>query len=776
MFYDLPATLPAEIDELESLIEKHRRGELDAAALKPRRVPFGCYEQRRDGSFMVRIRATGGAITPHQLSKIAFLSSRFGGAFVHITTRQEFQIHEVALENVIPIMRELLSVGLSTRGGGGNTVRNILVSPEAGLDEHEVFDPSLYAFALTTRLIAEPDSWNMPRKLKLAFSNSVTDTAFAQFNDIGFIASIQSDVKGFKVYIAGGMGNKPAVGHLLYDFVPADQVYLVAEAVKHLFDQYGNRKNRNAARLRFLWNELGEARFFELYRKEFDAVARQNPPKLVPYFAPRAEAALSLEPIKDESQAFITWKNRYCAEQPQKGLFSILVPVSLGNIKNEELLALADLLKAFGDNSVRATFAQNLRLRNIPEAYLGNIYAVAKNISKLADAPRLLSSCISCTGANTCKLGICLPKGALIAIEKTLKSSGLDLDLIEDFRIHLSGCPNTCGQHMTADLGFYGQAKRQGQRMYPAYGIVAGSTHADGQARLALPIDQIDAHDLPNFVVDVLRQWIDRKQHFASFAEYIDAEGTNEIRTICDKYRDIPEFDEDKNYYFDWGADEAFSLVGRGVGECSSGLFDLIDLDRKLIEEQRRKLEEDILQQERTDSLYRIVLSSARMLLVTRGIEASSDTEVYKSFLQHFIKAGLVDLIHQQIVETALAQNSTALLEHSSEVLQLAEAVEKLYKGMDNSLRFPAEKTKAVAVPEAASISAERDYRGVACPMNFVKVKLDLSKMKVGERLRVLLDDGQPIENVPRSVAQEGHKVLSQTRSGDAWTVVIEKK
>jgi sulfite reductase (ferredoxin) len=699
MFYELPATLPAEIDELESLIEKHRRGELDAASLKPRRVPFGCYEQRRDGTFMVRIRATGGAITPLQLSKIASLSSRFGAASVHITTRQEFQIHEVALEHVVPILRELLSAGLSTRGGGGNTVRNILVSPEAGLEKNEVFDPSPYAFALTTRLIAEPDSWNMPRKLKIAFSNSAADTAFAQFNDVGFIASIQSGVIGFKVYVAGGMGNKPAVGHLLYDFIPADQVYLVAEAVKHLFDKYGNRKNRNAARLRFLWNQLGESRFIELYRTEFDAVAQRNPPKLVPFIVPETKTTLHIEPIRDESSAYIAWKKRYCSEQSQNGLFSILVPATLGNIKNEGLLALADFLKAIGDNSLRATFAQNLRLRNIPEAYLGNVYAVAKNISSLSDTPRLLSNCISCTGADTCKLGICLPKGALTAIEDKLKSSGLDLDLIEDFRLHLSGCPNTCGQHMIADLGFYGQARRMGQRMYPAYGIVAGSTHADGQARLALPVDQIAARDLPNFVVDVLRRWIARKQHFASFAEYFNAGGADEIRAICDKYGSIPDFDEDKNYYFDWGADEVFSLVGRGAGECSAGLFDLIDVDLKLIEEQRRRLAQDISPQESADSLYRIVLSSARMLLVTRGIEAPSDAAVFTSFLQHFIRAGLVDVVHQRIVEAALARDYSALLDNPQAVLALAEVVQKLYAGMDNSLRFPAEKAKTIAAP-----------------------------------------------------------------------------
>jgi sulfite reductase (ferredoxin) len=212
-----------------------------------------------------------------------------------------------------------------------------------------------------------------------------------------------------------------------------------------------------------------------------------------------------------------------------------------------------------------------------------------------------------------------------------------------------------------------------------------------------LPVDQIAARDLPNFVVDVLRRWTVRKQHFVSFAEYIDAEGADEIRAICDKYKNIPDFNEDKKYYFDWGADEVFSLVGRGAGECSAGLFDLIDVDLKLIEEQRRRLAQDISSQESADALYRIVLSSARMLLVTRGIEAPSDAAVFTSFLQHFIRAGLVDVVHQRIVEAALARDYSALLNNPQAVLALAEVVKKLYAGMDNSLRFPAEKAKTIA-------------------------------------------------------------------------------
>ena len=266
MSYEIPASLPGELDELESLIGKYRSGALDAASLKARRVPFGCYEQRKDGTYMVRVRTTGGALTPAQLRSLAVVCDKYGSDMIHITTRQEFQVHEVAIENVIAVMRDLLSAGLASRGGGGNTVRNIMISPDAGVSPEEVFDPSPYAFALTSRLLSEADSWVLPRKFKITFSNSGKDTAYAQFNDLGFVAKIEDGVKGFKVYVAGGMGSKPEVAHLLHEFIPWSDTYVVAEAAKRLFDKHGNRKNKNAARLRYLWNQLGEARFRDLYQ------------------------------------------------------------------------------------------------------------------------------------------------------------------------------------------------------------------------------------------------------------------------------------------------------------------------------------------------------------------------------------------------------------------------------------------------------------------------------------------------------------------------------
>lgn len=704
MFYEIPASLTAEIDELEASVEEYRRGELDAVTFKARRVPHGCYEQRRDGSYMVRIRTTGGAVTPRQLGKIASMSAQYGSSSVHITTRQEFQIHDVAIEHVVPILRELLSAGLSARGGGGNSVRNIVIPPDAGLSEDEVFDPSPYAFALTSRLIAEQDSWNLPRKLKIAFSNSAADSSFAQFNDIGFIASVRNNQKGFKVYVAGGMGRKPTVGRLLEEFIPAGRTYAVVAAVKRVFDQYGNRKNRNAARLRFLWDELGAARFVELYRAEFGAVAERTDSRLKPVVFAYSTNTSAPEAIQEHSATFNTWKARYCREQARKGFYAVFVPVPLGDIKNSDLSTIASFLEKIGPDTVRATLEQNLLLRNIPEALLKNVYRLARRISGLADKPLALANAVACAGANTCRMGICLPKGALTAIEKRLSRSRLALDQIADFRLRLSGCPNACGQHMIADLGFFGQAQRKGERVYPAYGIVAGAVHADGMARLAKPIDQIAARALPDLVAGVLESWIANKPRFASFADFVEADGAAAIRRICERYRNVPDFEEDKSCYFDWGSEEPFSLSGRGRGECSSGPFDLIDVDAKLISEQRKRLGGEISGGERADALYRIALSSARMLLVTRGIEAATDSAVFSSFTQHFIQPGLVDPEHQTVIDLACSANPTRLLGHDSAVLELADAVQKLYASMDKSLRFPADAGRIPPVAQPAAV------------------------------------------------------------------------
>ncbi len=686
MFYKIPENLPAELEELDSFIARSLSGEVDAVTLKARRVPFGCYEQRKDGTYMVRIRTTGGALTPRQLKAIAEISARYGSKAVHITTRQEFQIHDVAIEDVLAVMRALLQVGLATRGGGGNTVRNVLISPDAGVGINEVFDPSPYAFALTSRLIAEGDSWLLPRKYKIAFSNSALDTSYAEFNDLGFIAHLRNGEKGFCVYVAGGMGTKPEVGHLLHEFIPAEDVYIVASTIKRLFDLHGNRKNRHAARLRFLWNTLGRDRFVALYEEQLKLVREERPAALDLEEIPQTGTIPSFAPERESSPEFEQWKVRYVEAQKQPELCSVLVPISLGNLKNEAAKRLAEFLEPFGDHVVRATFAQNLRLRNIPKTYLANVFHVVRDFAELASGPRLLGNSIVCTGADTCKLGICLSKGALSATVDRLTKSGLDLDSIPDFRLNFSGCPNTCGQHMLADLGFYGNVGRKGEQMFPAYAVVAGAEIGEGKARLARQIDRVSARDLPEFVHEVLKLWIGKKDDYPSFATYVDGAGTQEIRDIAGRFRQIPDYSEDKKYYFDWGAEESFSLVSRGVGECSAGLFDLIEVDLKSARQLREELRSGELQNE--DALYTIALRSARALLITRSIEAPTEYAVFENFRKHFIESGLVGRRFESVIVAAQQKNATATSQQEEEIFALLDAVEALYRSMDNSLRF----------------------------------------------------------------------------------------
>jgi sulfite reductase (ferredoxin) len=692
MFYRIPDNLASELEELDSYIARFKSGEIDAATLKVRRVPFGCYEQRQDGTYMVRIRTTGGALPPRQLRTIAELSARYGSEAIHITTRQEFQIHDVALDHVLPVMRELLQAGLASRGGGGNTVRNILVSPDAGVSLDEVFDPSPYAFALTSRLIAESDSWLLPRKYKIAFSNSAADTSYAEFNDLGFIAQLRNGRKGFRVYVAGGLGIKPEAGHLLHDFIPAEDVYIVATAIKRLFDRHGNRKNRHAARLRFLWNTLGEGRFRKLYEEQLKLVREENPAPLLIEEIPQSSMVPSFAPEQDQSPEFEQWKVRYVETQKQSGLVSVLIPIFLGNLRNQDAIRLAEFLAPFGNYVLRATFGQNLRLRNLPESYLANVFHLVREITELASGPRLVGNSISCTGADTCKLGICLSKGALSATADALKNSGLDLDSIPGFRLNLSGCPNTCGQHMLADLGFYGNVGRKEQQMFPAYMIVAGAEVGDGKARLARPIDQVSARDLPVFVREVLNLWLARKDSYSSFAAYVDAEGAEAIRGIASRFREIPSYSEDQSYYYDWGAKNSFSLVSKGVGECSAGLFDLIEVDLKSARELRESFRSGESQGE--DTLYAISLRSARALLITRGIEAPTDTAVFDNFRKHFIESGLISTRFAPVIAAAQQKNATALSQLEEEIFSLLDAVEALYRNMDNSLRFATEATK----------------------------------------------------------------------------------
>ncbi len=769
--YQLPSNLEQEIDRLDNLIKKHKAGGISAKELKGYRVPFGIYGQREEGTFMMRIRCTGGVIKLNQLKEVAQIADKYASNKKHITTRQEIQLHYLKLDDLAGVMRQLKKIGLASRGGGGNTIRNLIIDEEAGIAEDEVFDVTPYAVALTTRLIAEEDSWTLPRKLKIAFSGSSKDRGFATIADLGFIAKVKNNKKGFKVYVAGGFGSKAQLAKVLFDFVEQGQVYAVTRAVKSLFWKYGNRKNKHAARLRFLWQSLGEDEFRNKFEKEYKEVLEKNYSPLLVEPILNESVNIKVSPKEpNDQQSYQFWFKRFAKLQKQKNLYSILLGIELGFIENKKAKKIAEFLANFGQNTIRLTKEQNFLIRNIPKEYLPNMFNFLKDIQSNFNRSVIYDRLISCAGASTCKLGICLSRGLARATMSNLLKSGLDLDALDDFKLNISGCPNSCGQHQTADLGFFGKALRKEGRLYPAYNVVAGATIKENGSQYARVITDINAKDLPEATVEFLRKYLEKAKQYSNFKDYINDGGEEQLRKTFQKYKDIPSFEEDKNYYFDWGAEEVFSLAGRGMGECSAGLFDLIEVDLTNIKNTRNKLKREN-QAEKEKLISELIFYSARMLLITRGVEPKSGEEVYDNFRKHFIESGLVDESFKPVIKSAQIKDYQYLVENQEKVFSLADRVKFLYESMDKSFNF---KIGQYENKQKANLSS--DLRGVACPMNFVKTKIELSKLNKGEVLEVLLDPGEPIENVPASVKSEGHKIIQQEKIDNYWRVIIEKK
>ena len=777
--YKLPTTLTEDIAYFGTLIDDFHQGKIEPVKFKGNRVPMGIYEQRKDGTYMVRVRCTGGYISPEQLKQVALTAQSHNSTLLHVTTRQEVQIHHITIDQVKTILPELQQVELSSKGGGGNTVRNFLVDVYSGISTSEVFDVLPYAVDLTTRLIAESDSFTLPRKLKIAFSTSEAHPDFAVINDLGFIAKIQNGKRGFKVFLGGSVASNPTLGWEIFDFAPEEELVNIAIAAKRIFNNHGNRKNKHKARIRYIFYKEGEEKTRELFFNYYNEIkSKENvffsPGKLAfEYTTP------AFEPVNLYTDDFENWRKRNVSSQRQPGLFSAVVSFVNGNTDSETLLRVADFAAEFGNDVLRFTPRQQLQFRNIPEKYLGNLYLLLKDLNIATELPAIINNIVSCTGADTCRLGICYSKGASVALRRKLSKSKLNLDEVDKLQINISGCPNSCAQQIWSDLGFQGRVGRN-ERMYAAYNVYAGA-FKEVHPKLGINLGTVSARDLPQFTEDILADYIPVKSAYASFREYLEAVGTENIKSLVEKYKDVPAFEEDKNYYYDWGSEELFSVANKGPAECSAGLFDMIDVDLNFIKQGFALLQTETDASKVNRILYDIVFSSSRMLLVTKGAEPKITSEAFEFFIDKFINEGLVSESLTGLVKAAQAAPDTDFVTRKDEVIELAETVIKLYEGMDDSLQFKNEvKKNEVAEPAKANDvepdARVKDFRGVACPMNFVKTKIELATLNAGALLEIWLDDGQPIQNVPGSVRNEGHEIVSVTQEQDYWKVLIKKK
>ncbi len=767
MNYKLPESLSQDINKLATLTAGYQNQTVSPTEFKAFRVPMGIYEQRKNEVYMARVRATGGFITPKQFLQIIDIARRNGSNLLHITTRAEVQVLNLSLDKVENVLLELQKAGLSTKGGGGNTIRNILVSEFSGINDNEVFDTTPYAMALTNAVVPETDSYLMPRKVKIAFSSDENFIDYAGINDLGFVAQIKDGVRGFKVYIGGGAGSKPSVGWLYKEFVPADDLYAIVKGLRDFFNANGNRKDKYKARIRFIFYKLGVQESFRLIDKYIDE-ARKTRIKL--------EINTKAYPhSKADDKTFVlpfTWGNIHLDDDNEV----------------ERLKAILKFADKYGDHTVRFTTRQNVRFRNIPANSADEFEALLKDYSPNYNKPALLNNIVSCTGADTCRLGICLSKGLANAIYTALEQNNTDLSLLDDARINISGCPNLCGQPLWADLGFVGKVLHS-DHVYPAYEIFVGANYID-TPRLAESVGTINAHNVPSFVKDLVSRFSEVAETAEAlgleihFGKWISSSiGKKTVVNLIEKYKHIPSFSEDKNYYFDWGSEEVFNITKRGKPECSAGLFDMITIDQQNIADYRGK------------NTYKVIFHSSRMLLVTRGLDPQTPADVFDAFIEQFIQTGYVDAKFKALVLQAKNEGENGQYDES-QANTLADAVNALYESMDDALQFKTpvqastkETKSATTASESKSgtttyskdlnipITRSKDLRGVLCPMNFVRTKLELASLQSGDVLEILLDDGKPIKNVPGSVRLEGHTVLLEKQQAEGhWQVIIKKK
>lgn len=775
-YYKLPEVVYSDIKALEDYVERYKIGEISHAKFRGFRVPLGIYEQREKDAFMMRVRIPGGGITPKQLAGLAEIAKEFNVG-LHITTRQDIQLHHVKLDQLVSIYRRLYELGLTCKGGGGNTVRNITACPLAGICKHEEFNVFPYCVALTEYMLPFPSSYNLPRKFKIAFSGCAADCAFAIVNDLGFIAKVKDGEKGFSVYAAGGMGAISRVGLKLHDFVPASEIFYVAEAVKRLFDEYGNRKNKHRARLRFVLDRMSEEEFIKLYHEELETVKKEGQINFDVRPVPDDSSHEPRAPIEQPcDDGFEQWLSLFVIEQKQEGYFAVRIPVPLGDIAPDLAETVAEICEDLG-KPIRTTQSQDLLITWVHKSELPFFYNRFGEIG-LSNGRRNINYLVCCRGASTCKLGLCRSQDLSRAIANELDRFGVMLSDTPEVKIRISGCPNACGQSPIGSIGLHGVARRVGTRSVPFYAISIGGHVEEGKTRLAEAIDQIPARSVPTVIREFLAAYQLRRNEFPSFLEFVERKGKSLLRQLIEQYKAVPDYEENPDFYKDYGSDKEFSLAGRGAGECGAGVFEMIESDIS----DAKTAYNTYLKTNDENALWNAVIALARSLLVVRGVDPKDEIEAVKGFEEHFVKPGWVSKRFKKLLTAALSFRESVdaklLIECQDLVPALIQRIEDLYQSLDADLKFQLKPEEEMEVEEGEREKAAMtlDLRGVPCPINYVRAKIAIEGMEVGECIDILLDDGEPIRNVPASLENDGQEILEIRKENGHYLLRVMKK
>ena len=520
----------AEIDEFVETLRRFEDGALTPDAWRRYRLVRGTYGQRQpEDVHMVRVKIPQGLLTSTQLRVLADISTRYSRGFGHITTRQNVQFHFVPLHDVELVMRELAAAGLTTREACGNSVRNITACPYAGVAAGELFDVTPYAEALTRYLLRHRLSSSLPRKFKIAFEGCAEDHAKTAINDLGWRARIVEGRRGFRVTVAGGTSILPLSGYLLYEFLPADEIFNVAEAVVRVFHRCGDYEHRQRNRLKFLIRTLGWEGWRARYEEALAEVRAEggaglpfdpdDPPVELPPDWQRAtplsvtdaacEAVSMLQGpgllpgsvhLRVFPQPFVRWNGSNVRPQKQHGYRIVIVRLPLGDVSAGQMRVIADLADAYADAAVRMTPTQNLILRWVPERDVQAVYERLAAANLATPDAETLADVVSCPGAETCRLAVTQSRGLGRLLSEHLSARPDLVDLAPGADIKISGCPNGCGQHHIAAIGFQGSVRKVGGRALPQYFVLIGGGDHEAGAAFGRVVAKIPVRRLPDVV------------------------------------------------------------------------------------------------------------------------------------------------------------------------------------------------------------------------------------------------------------------------------------
>lgn len=568
----------AEIDNFEREALAWRAGTGMGDDFRPFRLQHGTYGQRQADRQMMRIKVPHGTMTPEQLHAVAECAEMYTARKLgHVTTRQAIQLHFVMLEDAPKVMRRLAEVGITTREACGHTVRNITADPLTGIADDCVFDVTPYAEAAMRYFLRNPVNQKLPRKFKITYSASPADRGLIPMHDIGLEAVERDGKQGFKVSVGGGLGAAPRIADVLVDFVPVEEQLRTIEACIRVWDRLGERRNKNKARIKFLVAKLGIDEFRRLYEAELATL----PPSFDDHYrAP--DFSLIEEPPVTGSHAsrnggvaapqagFEAWRRSNALKQSQAPWYTVHVLLPIGDVTAVQMHQLADIARDYANGHIRTAATQNFVLRWVHEEDLPALHAKLVEIG-LAEADVLtISDVMTCPGADTCAIGVTSSKGLGTELRERIAANRDQYrdPLVNDIKIKISGCPNSCGQHHVADIGFYGMAIRAGERQVPAFQLMLGG-NAQGEGRLAKLTMKIPARYAPDAFEKLVGTYTSERNDGEAFGTWTQRVGTPRVQELLAEYRVVPEFNKDPMAFVDWGQTKFFTLDDMGEGECA---------------------------------------------------------------------------------------------------------------------------------------------------------------------------------------------------------------